>query len=242
MLRTAVILAGGLGTRLREAVPALPKPMAPVLGRPFLELLMDYWISQGIREFVLSVGYRHDAIQAHFGSHYRGAEIEYVVEPEPVGTGGGLMLAARATGLDNRFLLLNGDTYFAVDLKELERTATGMDADWCFSVFRSHDTTRYLGMRLSPDGRVTSLRASCPDEAQWVNGGVYCVHPRSLATRDHQLGPKFSLEGDYFPAALRSGQRLFALECPGAFIDIGIPDDYQRAADIISASGINVRQ
>ena len=89
----AIILAGGLGTRLRPAVPNLPKPMAPVNGRPFLEHQIDYWIRQGVRRFVLSVGYMHEAIEGYFGASYRGAEIAYAVERSPLGTGGGLLLA-----------------------------------------------------------------------------------------------------------------------------------------------------
>ena len=90
---TAVILAGGLGTRLRSVVPDLPKPMAPVNGRPFLACQMDYWLQQGIQHFVLSVGYRHQSIMDYFGSNYCGSPVEYVVEDTPLGTGGGLLLA-----------------------------------------------------------------------------------------------------------------------------------------------------
>ena len=93
-MTTAIILAGGLGTRLREAVPDLPKPMAPVNGRPFLEYLIDYWIEQGVKRFVMSVGYLHQDIVRHFGYRYRGVEIDYSVEESPLGTGGALLLAS----------------------------------------------------------------------------------------------------------------------------------------------------
>jgi len=86
---SALVLAGGLGTRLRSAVPDLPKPMAPINGRPFLEYLLDYWINQGVDRFVLSVGYRHEIITEHFGNKYKEAQIEYVIEKTLLGTGGG---------------------------------------------------------------------------------------------------------------------------------------------------------
>ena len=89
---TAIVLAGGLGTRLKSVVSELPKPMAPIQGRPFLEYLLDYWIAQGICHFILSVGYRHEVITAHFGIHYRGAQIDYAIEATPLGTGGGCCL------------------------------------------------------------------------------------------------------------------------------------------------------
>ena len=103
-----------MGTRLRSAVPDLPKPMAPIKGRPFLEYQMDYWINQGVNQFLISVGYKKEAIVSHFGASYKGAQVKYVMEEQPLGTGGGLLLAAQ--DLDEPFLLLNGDTFFEADL------------------------------------------------------------------------------------------------------------------------------
>ena len=94
-MTSALVLAGGLGTRLRSVVSKLPKPMAPVRGRPFLEHLLDYWLHQGVNHFVLSVGYLHELIIDHMGSNYKGAMIEYVIEESPLGTGGGLLLGAQ---------------------------------------------------------------------------------------------------------------------------------------------------
>ena len=129
-MTTAIILAGGLGTRLRSAVTDLPKPMAPIGGRPFLEYQLDYWIAQGISRFVLSVGYQHEVIIDHFGTSYEGIELNFVIEETPLGTGGGLLLAAEKVGNDTPFLLLNGDTYFSVDLKTLTDFSQEKDADW----------------------------------------------------------------------------------------------------------------
>src|SRR5262245_49936719 len=115
----AIVLAGGLGTRLRATIGDIPKPLAPVRGRPFLEYLLAYWIGQGVTSFILSVGYRSEMITGHFGASFRGAAIDYAVEDRPLGTGGGLLLATTRLAADDPFLVLNGDTYFEVPLAAL---------------------------------------------------------------------------------------------------------------------------
>lgn len=233
-MTSAVILAGGLGTRLRSTVPDLPKPMAPIGGRPFLEYQLDYWIAQGIGRFILSVGYRREAIMDHFGSRYKSAELEYAVEEKPLGTGGGLLLAVEKISRDEPFLLLNGDTYFAADWNVLNAYALAHDADWCFSLFRTSEQGRYMGLELSPDGHIISLKSGGTEGSRLANGGVYWVHPRALRETRFLPGDKASLEEDIFPASLASGQRLFGLEFTGTFIDIGVPDDYRRAATLLA--------
>jgi D-glycero-alpha-D-manno-heptose 1-phosphate guanylyltransferase len=232
-MTTAIILAGGLGTRLRSAVPDLPKPMAPVAGRPFLAHQMDYWIRRGVRRFVLSVGYRHEVIVAHFGEHYGGADIEYVVEEVPLGTGGGLLLAAERVRGEEPFLLLNGDTYFAVELAALSAFARERDADWCFSLFRTSEEGRYMGMDVAIDGRITDLKSGAARPGRLANGGVYWVNPRALRGMRCEPGQKISLEDDLFSSAMADGKRLFGMPSDGAFIDIGVPDDYRRAAEVM---------
>jgi D-glycero-alpha-D-manno-heptose 1-phosphate guanylyltransferase len=242
-IATAVVLAGGLGTRLRSEVPELPKPMAPVAGRPFLEHLISYWAKQGISRFVLSVGYRHEAISEFFGTKFLGAQIEYVVEETPLGTGGGLLLAVQTLPQDRRFLLLNGDTYFAVGLNALTEFAVAHDADWCFSLFRPQETGRYMGMTLSPEGRIRSLKSGTGHPSRLANGGVYAVHPRSLVKLPFSPDTRVSLEDDIFECALKVGQILVGLECDGRFIDIGVPMDYRRASDVIernAGNGMNI--
>ena len=229
-MTTAIILAGGLGTRLRSAVPDLPKPMAPIAGRPFLAHQMDHWIAQGVGRFVLSVGYRHEAISSHFGTRYRGAALEYVVESAPLGTGGALLLAAAHLPTDEPALLLNGDTYFDVSLKELAARARFHDADWCFALFRSHDPARYMGVGVGRDGRINALRSP---QAPLANGGVYWFRPRALQALAGTPGEPLSLENDVFPQLFALGQRFAGLECQGAFIDIGVPNDYHRAASVL---------
>jgi len=230
VVNTAIILAGGLGTRLRSVVPDLPKPMAPVGGRPFLTWLMDYWMQQGIHHFILSVGYRYKAIVDCLGSHYKGATIKYVIEEAPLGTGGGLLLAAHKMDPNQPFLLLNGDTYFPVDLHKLTAFAEKNNVDWCFSLFRHNEPGRYMGIDLAADGLVAGLKSPA---SLLANGGVYWVHPRCLRYDTHAGKEKISLEDELFPAAMIAGQKLMGLEFNRVFIDIGVPADYQRAAQVL---------
>ena len=232
-MTAAIVLAGGLGTRLRSEVPDLPKPMAPVAGRPFLEYLLDYWIAQGINRFVLSVGYRHEIISAHFGHSYGGVPVDYAIEEVPLGTGGGLLLAAQSLDSAAPFVVLNGDTYFAVDLKVLAAFAETHRSDWCFSLFRANEAGRYMGMGVGADGRITSLKSGTGAPGRFANGGVYWVRAGALDPGRFPTGIKLSLEDDVFLAAMAASQRLYGLEFPGTFIDIGVPTDYHRAASLL---------
>lgn len=233
----AIVLAGGLGTRLRSAVPDLPKPMAPVAGRPFLEHLLDQWIAQGVNRFVMSVGYRQEAITAHFGERYHGAELIYAIEDQPLGTGGAVLAAARRLPAESadRILLLNGDTYFDVNLGELQAFAEAADADWCFSLFKAREAGRYMGLKLDEQARIVALKHDDQRIGRPANGGVYLVHPRALRDAGPPPGGPVSLENDLFPAWMASGRRFFGKESGGAFIDIGVPDDYHRAASVLAA-------
>ncbi len=231
----AIVLAGGLGTRLRAAVPDLPKPMAPVGGRPFLEHLLDYWITQGVTRFILSVGYRHSAITVHFGAWHRSAAISYAVEEKPLGTGGGVVLARSLLSAGGTFLVLNGDTYFEVPLPALVKLHAAGRAEGTLALFRSRETGRYGGVSVGAECEVLSLTAN--EKGGLANGGVY-VMEHSMLDGPWPAGDSVSLEGDILPFTLRSGRRLYGLECPGRFLDIGVPEDYARAGALLE-KGVN---
>jgi D-glycero-alpha-D-manno-heptose 1-phosphate guanylyltransferase len=234
MLDEAIVLAGGLGTRLRSVVADVPKPMAPIDGRPFLEYLFDHWIGQGIRRFTLSVGYRHEAITGHFGSAYRGTTLRYMVEQSPLGTGGALLRTLHAFRIEAPFLLLNGDTYFAVDLERLSDFAARNTADIAFALFETSDRTRYMGMDLDSQGRILRLQAR-DRSPHLANGGVYWMCPnvfRAPAAEQPQ-----SLETDLLPALLRAGRRLYGQALPGTFVDIGVPADFRCAQVLLPSAG-----
>jgi len=212
----AVVLAGGLGTRLRAAVADVPKPLAPVGGRPFLERLLDYWIGQGVRRAVLATGYKHELISAHFGDAYRGCELAYSVEDQPLGTGGALLQALPRVKAKS-FLVLNGDTYFAVPLRTLQAFHVEKKAQVTMSLFRS-DNPRYTGVSLDANGRV-SLAGG-----ELANGGVF------LFERADFPKPAFNLEKDLLPGIKHLYGRVFDVP----FVDIGIPEDWRTAEAIIS--------
>jgi D-glycero-alpha-D-manno-heptose 1-phosphate guanylyltransferase len=229
---TAVILAGGMGTRLRSVVPDLPKPMAPVSGRPFLEHQMDYWIDQGVSRFILSVGYKKELIVDHFGSSYRNVPLTYAIEETPLGTGGGLLLAAQ--GLSDSFLVLNGDTYFEVDFSELLRFHNEHSSEWTFSLFRANEIGRYMGVEVKSDGEIESLNSGTSKPGRLANGGVYLVNRSALVKTEFIFGHSLSLEDDLISAFTARGGKLYGLEFFERFIDIGVPDDYRRASRFLS--------
>lgn len=233
MALDAVVLAGGLGTRLRDAVPDLPKPMAPVLGRPFLEWLLEYWMAQGIRRFVLSVGHRAECITAHFGPAWGGAQIEYAVEATPLGTGGGLLQALACVHSED-LLVMNGDTFFAVGLTALLAAHRGAGADCTLALFRSPDRRRYLGVTLGGCGEILALDAAPAEGLPLANGGVYLFRRAALEDLPWRPGDRMSLESELLPHALRSRWRMTGLECGTRFIDIGLPEDYARAATVVA--------
>lgn len=228
----AIVLAGGLGTRLRSVVPDLPKPMAPVNGRPFLEHQLDYWTGQGVTRFILSVGYRHETISRHFGAEYRGIPVGYAIEREPLGTGGGLLLAVRELAATGPFLVLNGDTYFEVTLESLKAFHAARRAQGTLSLFRSPQHGRYTGLRTGASGEVLNLRSGEPGGL--ANGGVYLMEHSLLEGGPWQPSSRVSLEEDILPYTLQSNKRVYGLECAGRFLDIGVPEDYVRASGLLS--------
>lgn len=230
---TAVILAGGLGTRLRSAVPDHPKPMAPLNGRPFLEYLLDYWAGQGVEHFILSVGYLREQIIRHFGGHYRSAHIDYVSEESPLGTGGALLQATQTIAPEEYFLMLNGDTFFAVSLPQLQAYAHENQTDCCFSLFRANEVDRYMSIELATNGSITNLKSGRSVVGSFANGGVYYMKRSALMEEHYPRGQKLSFEDEILPTAQAAQRRLYGKEFAGTFIDIGVPEDYRRAAQIL---------
>lgn len=235
-MRTAIILAGGLGTRLRQLVSDVPKPMASVNGRPFVAHLMDYWIGQGITQFILSVGYLKESIIHYFGNEYRGIKIEYSVEKSPLGTGGGVLLAIKNIKSDDYFVLLNGDTFFEVDLQELILCADKNNADICYSLFKAAEPNRYGLINCDSLGRISELNSIKAKMGEQANGGVYILRKSALINQQLETDTKTSFEDEVLPAALNAGRKFYGIEFSGSFIDIGVPSDYQRAAEVLGTN------
>jgi len=225
----AIVLCGGLGTRLRSVVADLPKPMAPVGGRPFLEYLLEFLRLQGVRRVILAVGYRREAIIDHFGAAWDGLEIDYAIETTPRGTGGGARLGVERLQGD-RALLLNGDSFLARPTLDLER-ALGDDADLALTVRLEPDTGRF-GVCAVEDGRVTGFRPGVTGQPGLINAGVYALR-RDLFDR-FDLPEVFSFEQD-FMAPLVGRMKVGAVVADEPFIDIGLPESYALAQSFVPA-------
>lgn len=231
-MNTAIILAGGLGTRLRSTVPDLPKPMAPINERPFLEYQMDYWIKQGIKHFILSVGYQKEIIIKHFGSAYNGATVDYAIEETPLGTGGGLLVAL--DGIDaNPLLVLNGDTFFEVDLEQMLSFHKSKNSLWTFALFKANEAGRYMGISLDENSQIISLQSGTDEIGRLANGGIYLINPSVVKNTGFKFGDKVSLEDGILASLTEKSIPLYGLEFNRKFIDIGVPDDYRRATDML---------
>lgn len=236
-----ILLAGGLGKRLRTVVRDVPKPLAPVAGRPFLEHLMDYWIGQGATCFVLSVGYKHEMVEAHFGTAYRSVPVDYAVDNEPLGTGGGLLLALAKARAESSVFAANGDTFFAVDAAAMRRYHVARGALFTMALFRSTNTDRYTPVERDAEGRITAMNASPSGAPPLANGGVYLIEPEAFSRAGFQSGDRVSLESQLLPVLVRAGVRVFGFESEARFIDIGVPEDYARAAALIEGGAAAVR-
>ena len=228
----AIILAGGLGTRLRAAVPDLPKPLAPIHGRPFLEHQMDYWIAQGVTRFILSVGYKRGLIEAHFGTTYRKCALAYAREDEPLGTGGGLLLALAEVQTES-ILVLNGDTFFEVALETLCEQHAAKQAQLTIALRRVPHNDRYGEVVLNADQGIAAFSAKPSGCEGIINGGVYMMQRETMLDLGWKAGDKVALEQDLLPTLLDRKLKIVGVEYAGAFIDIGVPEDYQRAASLL---------
>lgn len=232
MALTAIILAGGLGTRLKKAVPNYPKPMAPINKRPFLEYLLDYWIEQGVTNFILSVGYRSKIIINHFSNEYKGVSIQYSIEDTPLGTGGALLKASKY--ISGSFLLLNGDTFFEVDLTKITNFHFENKSDFTFSLFSMAKSNRYMRIELNSKKQIISFNTVQSKNINFANGGVYLINSSLLQKIElNKTDTNLSLENQLIPYLSECGCKFFGFESNGKFIDIGIPDDYYRAHQIL---------
>jgi len=220
----AIVLAGGLGTRLRSRVPDLPKPMAPVANRPFLEYVLDKLISGGVSEIILSVGYRADAIIDYFGNNYRDVAVSYAVENEPLGTGGAIAYALRGNG-DDPVLVLNGDTFLNIDYDEFISWYKRLPAQVAMVLRDVPDVERYGSVTVS-DERVSGFVEKGKVGNGLINAGVYIVDPKVFET--FGLSGRFGLEDDLMQRHCEElSPRAFLTDA--YFIDIGIPEDFDRA-------------
>jgi len=221
----AIVLAGGLGTRLASVTGEIPKPMAPVGSRPFLEYLLDYLIEQGFEAAVLAVSHKWELIREHFDRVYRGMPLHYSVEDEPLGTGGAIRQALD-TLPDNEVVVLNGDTLFRVDIEMLVKTHRNAGARLSIALKQVADSGRFGRVEVTSDGVISRFLEKSSGGPGWINGGIYMLN-RNLLT-DFPMPLRFSFEQDLIEPNIGLIQPC-AFQSDAYFIDMGIPEDYERA-------------
>lgn len=221
----AIILAGGLGTRLRSVVSDLPKCMAPVAGHPFLHYLLEYLSKENITHVILSLGYKHELVEAWITQQKLPFRISYSIEEEPLGTGGAVKLALEQATEEEVFIL-NGDTFFAVNLNEFRKFHQHKKSEFSIALKPMTQFDRYGNVEMNATEKITAFREKQPCVFGQINGGIY------LMNRTSTLLPvqteKFSLESDVLQKKVGNAA-IYGFVCSVYFIDIGIPEDFAKA-------------
>ncbi|WP_276132739.1 nucleotidyltransferase family protein [Polluticoccus soli] len=220
-----IVLAGGLGTRLRNTIGDYPKCMAEVNGKPFLRYILDYLTLQNCTRLILSLGYKHEVINEWLKSQQYSFEIVPVIENEPLGTGGGIQLALKAAADDN-VAVLNGDTMFNVEIVQQLELHKKLGAETTLALKPMSDAGRYGLVNCDDNNIITSFEEKRAGAQGLINGGVYIINRKAFL--EHRLPEKFSFETDYLAKFVSEG-KFSGFISDSYFIDIGIPEDYNRA-------------
>ena len=236
MIKEAIILAGGLGTRLRESVPDLPKCMAPVAGRPFLFHVINYLRSQGVEKFIFSLGYKHELIEDYLSTQFSTLSYQCVIEEEPLGTGGAILLACtKAT--EKNIVVTNGDTLFKIDLHKATMFHNHNNAECTLLLKPMNRFDRYGVVELDEEQLVNSFKEKQFYETGNINGGVYLLNKDKFL--DEEFPAKFSFEKHYLEK-FYPVRRIYGLVQDNYFIDIGIAEDYNRAQSELSRPSLDL--
>lgn len=220
----AIILAGGFGTRLRDVVTDVPKPLAPVAGRPFLAWLLDRLAAQGMRRCILATGYMADMIEREIGSDWAGMQIVHSPEVQPLGTGGAIRQGASLLQ-GSAAHVLNGDTWLDYSPAALEQATLDAGATIGLALARVDDVGRYGAVETRGD-IVTGFREKGGNGEGWINGGCYFLTRQAIAALPDTA--KFSFESDVLLPMTAAG-KVAAWTETRDFIDIGVPEDFNRA-------------
>lgn len=225
MITEAIILAGGLGTRLRSVVADLPKCMAPVNGKPFMAYVIDHLQQQGIEKFILSVGYKHEAIVEFINAQYSTMNVQFSIEEEPLGTGGAIKLSCGLATEEN-IIVTNGDTLYKINLHQLSSFHQQQNAECTLSLKPMKNFDRYGVVELNNDSSIASFKEKQFYSEGLINGGMYAINKNKFV--QEELPQKFSFEKDYLET-LYNKRKMYGIVQDEYFIDIGIPEDYERA-------------
>ena len=223
----AVVLAGGAGTRIRHLHPETPKPLIPVAGRPFLEWICRYWMSQGVRSFVISLGHLAEAAERVIGEwSWPGIEVRTVREETPLGTGGAARFAAAAASDGDPVVILNGDSLVVADLRGAWTLLDDAETEGVVVGVEMEDASRFGTLRIGDSNELLGFEEKRPGSG-WINAGIY-IFRRALLERFPAAEP-LSMEHDVFPSLLRGGVKLRVFRTQGDFIDIGLPESLAAA-------------
>lgn len=220
----AIVLAGGLGTRLRSVVSDLPKPMAPIEDTPFLEYILKYLQRNSITRVVLSVGYKWETIKDYFGDNFEGIELIYSIEDEPLGTGGAIKKAIENINSEEVFII-NGDTFFDVDLSLLRKEFHTNHSQLLLSLKEMHNFDRYGCVEIDASHNIVAFSEKEARTVGSINGGIYLM--KSNVFNRYKLPYIFSFE-EFMQDEFRN-LNATGLVFKNYFIDIGIPEDYAKA-------------
>jgi NDP-sugar pyrophosphorylase family protein len=236
----ALILAGGLGSRLQSLIPDRPKPMVEAKGKPFLEYQIKQLRAQGFEELVLCIGYQASQIQDYFSDGHRwGVGIAYAVETELLGTAGAIRNARHF--IEDTFFVLNGDSYLEVDFQALvgfhwRQQSADPRTVGTIAIVAVDDAAAYGTLELDAQGRILRFREKAETGPGWINGGVYVLEPDILdfIPADRVV----SIEKETFPLVLERGWHLYSYPVEGFFVDIGTPQGYRRFQRYVEEKGL----
>ncbi len=220
-----IILAGGKGTRLKQTVPNVPKPLAPIQNKPFLELLLNQLVkSTLINKVILSLGYRASVIIDYCKGKAFPFSIEYSIEKTPLGTGGAVKKAAPFT-TSTQVLVINGDSFFDIDLIDFKNTHNKTNADLTIASAYVEDASRFGKVLMNSDNKILQFEEKPPQSSGFINGGMYLFQKKLF--EDFPLKDAFSLEKDFFPKLLK--KNIIGYPAKNLFMDIGTKDSYLLA-------------
>ena len=236
-IKETIILAGGLGTRLRSVVADLPKCMAPVAGRPFLFYVINYLRLQGVEKFIFSLGYKHEIILDYLNDQFSTLNFQCSIEEEPLGTGGAIQLACQHA-TEKNVIIVNGDTLFKMDVDVINAFHEHQKADCTLALKPMRHFDRYGIVELNEKGLITDFREKQFYENGLINGGVYVLNVENFLAK--KFPAKFSFEKDYLEQHYQRG-KIAGIIQDNYFIDIGIPEDYSRVQDELKKAPLNLK-
>ena len=226
-INTVIILAGGLGTRLRASVKDVPKPMAPINNVPFLRILLDFWIDSGISNIIISIGYMGEVISSYFGPTYRNISITYVSENKPLGTGGAIKNIIDRLNLSKDVYIVNGDTFFEIDIHKLSRSHIKNKSKLSIALFKysGSDFQRYKRIFIDNNDKILEYNE---DSSFYANGGIYILNPGIFKSYQNETS-FFSFEENFIPYIHSLKLLIYGVVFDNYFIDIGVPEDFEAA-------------